>query len=98
MEIEWTEKADRDLDEALGYVADHDPDGATRMLSAVFRVVELLREHPEMGQVVTNLQPSGRLRHIVMGKFRIIYEVVDGVIFVMRVWDARRDPGSFVVE
>jgi toxin ParE1/3/4 len=98
MEIRWTEKAVRDLDEAVDYVADHDPDAAVRMLSLVFRCVERLVENPEMGQEVTDLQPSGRFRHIVKGKFRIIYEVVDETIFVMRVWDARRNPGSFVAE
>jgi|APSaa5957512622_1039677.scaffolds.fasta_scaffold163283_1 plasmid stabilization system protein ParE len=95
MKIEWTEKAVRDLDEAVGYVAEHDQDAAERMLTAIFVGVELLEENPELGQVVMDLEPAGRFRHVVRGKHRIIYEVSNDLICVMRVWDARRDPGTF---
>lgn len=98
MEIRWTHSAVRDLDDAVDYIATRDPEAAARVAALVIEAVESLVEQPEMGAVVRDLQPSGRFRHIVRGKYRIIYEVRDEAVFVMRVWHASRNPAVFSPE
>lgn len=52
-----------------------------------------------MGQVHPDLAPAGRYRYLVVGSFLIVYRLADdGVILVLRVWDARQDPDRLAPE
>lgn len=51
-----------------------------------------IERHPEIGAVASDLLPLARYRHVVCDHYRIIYRIGDQVIWILRVWDARRNP------
>lgn len=51
-----------------------------------------------MGPVARDLTPYGRYRHWVSGHHRIIYRIDSETIWILRVWDARRNPDDLIPE
>ena len=50
MQIRWTEKADRNLDDVEAYIAQDNPEAALRKVLKVIRAVEQLLESPGLGR------------------------------------------------
>jgi plasmid stabilization system protein ParE len=71
---------------------ERNPAAARRFASGILRAVESIGKHPEIGAVTSDLVPHGRYRHLVRGHHRIIYRLTPEVIWILRIWDARRNP------
>lgn len=56
------------------------------------RAVSLLARFPHMGPAAGDLEPPGRYRQLVRGWHRVIYRVEAKTVFILRVWDCRRNP------
>ena len=50
MQIRWTQKANRNLDDVEAYIAQDNPDAAIRMVLKIIRVVEQLLQRPALGR------------------------------------------------
>jgi plasmid stabilization system protein ParE len=96
--VRWSRVADRDLEQAYAYLLERDPPAARRFAAAIFAAVDRLVAHPELGRVARDLEPVGRYRHILSGRYRVIYRVDDEALVILRVWDTRRDPARLRVD
>jgi toxin ParE1/3/4 len=96
--IRWSRPADLDLQAAYSYLAERNPGAARRFAADVLRALEHIRAHPEAGAVATDLLPTGRYRHWICGHHRLIYRIDDERIWLLRIWDSRRDPAHLKAE
>lgn len=70
-EIRWTESAFLDL-EAIGqYIAKDSPYQADRVVNEIRTTPRLLKEHPEIGRVVSETARED-IRELLYGNYRII--------------------------
>jgi toxin ParE1/3/4 len=83
LQVQWTEKANRNLDEVEAYIAQDNPDSAMRVVLKVIRSVEQLPDSPGLGR-------PGRIlgtRELVIGgtPFLVPYRVRGEVIEILAV-------------
>jgi toxin ParE1/3/4 len=71
--LNWTVPALSDLDAIADYIALDNEDAAGRLVPRVFRHVELLVQHPELGSRIPELRPRSRYRQIVEPPCRVFY-------------------------
>lgn len=90
--LRWQDAAVRDLEETHAYLFPHDPEAARRFAATILEAAEELLTFPEMGPVADDLRPAGRYRSVVRGHHRLIYRLEAEIIWILRVWDTRRDP------
>jgi plasmid stabilization system protein ParE len=95
--IRWAHRAGLDLDSAHAFLAERNPDAARRFAAKILGAVRDLERLPEMGVVSRDLAPAGRYRHVVCGHHRIIYRIESEVIWIVRIWDTRRNPEDLEV-
>ena len=93
-EVSLTEDAARDLEEILGYIAEHDdPSKAGHVLDRIEEVVESLATFPERGSHPKELLSLGirDYRQTILKPYRVIYRVVRQRVYVYLIVDGRRD-------
>ena len=83
MQVQWTEKANRNLDEVEAYITQDNPEAAMRVVLKVIRFVEELADSPGLGR-------PGRIpgtRELVIGgtPFLVPYRVRGEVIEILAV-------------
>ena len=87
--------AEVDLLEHLDYIADDNPDAASRFIQAVEKALERLSEMPEIGAVreCDNPRLAGVRRWPVpkFSRYLIFYQVTEDSIRVLRVLHGARD-------
>ena len=64
----------------------------------MLEAAELLLVHPELGPIADDLEPPDRYRSLTRGHHRLIYRIDPEVIWLLRVWDTRRDPRTLKPE
>jgi toxin ParE1/3/4 len=84
LQIRWTEKADRNLDDVEAYIAQDNPEAALRMVLKVIGAVEQLLDNPGLGR-------PGRVpgtRELVVGgtPFLVPYRARGEVIEILAVF------------
>jgi toxin ParE1/3/4 len=88
--IAWTESAWRDLERIADYIAEDSPGYAAAFVRRVRDRARSLDEMAERGRVVPELdQPS--VRELVVGTYRLIYEISDQEVFVLALIHGARD-------
>ena len=95
--LRWQDEAVRDLEKAHEYLFERNPEAARRFAQSIVEAAERLREYPEMGPVARDLRPEGRYRSWICGHHRLIYRIDAEVIWLLRVWDTRRNPEDLQV-
>lgn len=89
-EIRWTESAFLDL-EAIGqYIAKDSPYQADRVVNEIRTTPRLLKEHPEIGRVVSETARED-IRELLYGNYRIIYFVQPNICNIIAVYHAARN-------
>jgi len=96
-EIRWSPAADRDLGHAHEYLKKRNPLAARRLMRSLANALDRLEEFPEIGAVATQLQPEGVYRQVVLGPYLLVYRVAEGVVWILRFWDSRRDPEALTI-
>jgi len=90
LEILWTGPALSDLREIRTFItADGRPLAAKRWAQGIRTRVEALVEHPKSGRRVPEF-PTARYREIIVPPFRIVYQLEDLQILILRVWHSHR--------
>ena len=88
--VAWTEGAHRQLDAAIDFVAEQSLEGALGLLDDILAAVESLEALAERGRVVPEReQPT--IREILVGPYRILYEVTDSDVMILGILHQRRD-------
>lgn len=90
MVISFAESALRDLEEMRAWYTEQGvPDVGARLVAEVFRRVQALADHPDMGRVVPEFdQPF--LRELIQPPFRVVYRRDPQRVRIVRVWRSER--------
>ena len=90
-EIAWTSEAVRCLEGIHEYIAEDNPRAAVDVVRGIYAKVQLLREHPRLGQRYEPIQDR-EVRETTFGHYRIAYLILDEArITVLGVFHGRMD-------
>lgn len=89
-QVVWTGPALKDLEIIAKYIAMDSPRYAERFAQNLVRAPRALREYPRLGRVVPEFEQEA-LRELIMGSYRIIYEIRADTCYVEAVVHASRD-------
>lgn len=98
LKLRWQNAAVSDLEEAHAYLSERNPEAARQFAVTILEAAEQLLDYPKMGPIAHDLRPAGRYRSLVRGHHRLIYRIESEVIWLLRVWDTRRDPRALEPE
>ncbi len=93
-EVRFTQDAEDDLESIHDYVATHrSGDQADALLGGLLERIATLETFPMRGAVPEELADLGStdFRQQLHGPYRLIYRVIDKVVFVVVIADGRRD-------
>jgi plasmid stabilization system protein ParE len=85
----WTERASSDIEAIVRYIARRDPKASGRIGLGIYQRAQILLTHPGAGTVLDELR-EGRWRKLIYRRWKIVYQVLDEVIVVGRVWPAAK--------
>ena len=88
--LEWSPRALKDLAGIAEYIAADSRRYAAETVRKIKARVKPLCQHPHMGRVVPEVGEE-ILREVFMGAYRIIYEIFEGKIGIVRVIHTARD-------
>jgi len=83
-EIEWSSKAENDLNEIIDYIAQDSLEYALSFYEQVRERVENLIQFPKMGRIVPELDEPN-LRELILRNYRIIYRISGKRIQIVRI-------------
>ncbi|MBX3421955.1 MAG: type II toxin-antitoxin system RelE/ParE family toxin [Pirellulaceae bacterium] len=86
--LQFTPAASADLDEILDYIAEDRPHTAVQVVKRIRERCEMLRYHPEMGQLYPKL--GSGIRAIPQQRWVIFYRVESNSVQILRVLDGAR--------
>ncbi len=94
--IKWTPAANKDVQSINNFIAQHDVDAADRQVAAIAGSVEALMTFPRIGVVYRDL-PTGEVREIQSGNYRVFYKIFEAtlVVQIVRVQHVRRRDPTF---
>jgi plasmid stabilization system protein ParE len=88
--IEWTDDGYSSFEEVIQYIAKDSPYYAGIVAEKILLAIEKLMDFPEIGRVVPEYN-NPRIREIIYKNYRIVYKLVEDVIFVVLVVHGSRD-------
>ena len=87
--IIWTSQAVEDVEAIRDYVARDSLHYASLLASRLVSSVESLAEFPDSGRIVPEIGDP-ELRELIVGNYRIVYQVEQGTATVLTVFHAAR--------
>lgn len=98
--VEWSQAAAADLDAIIEVIAHDRPMAALRMFSKIEDRAAALSNHPLRGRIVPELAAvQVRLyRELQVTPYRLLYRVVGDRVFVLGVFDGRRNLEDILLE
>ncbi len=96
----WSEVAERDLGEALSFIARENPDNARNLLDLIRQKAADLETFPERGRIVPELHAEGIsvYRELVIAPWRLQYRIADGEVLVLSFIDSRRNVEDILLQ
>jgi toxin ParE1/3/4 len=88
MKVKWVRLALNDLDEAGEFIAQDNPEAASRVLKRIWDAVQMLADHPHAGRA--GRVPGTRELVIAGTPFIIPYRVAENTIQILRVLHGKR--------
>jgi len=88
-EIEWSSKAENDLNEIIDYIAQDSLEYALSFYEQVREKVENLILFPKMGRIVPELDDPN-IRELILRNYRIIYKILGEKIQLVRLFHGSR--------
>ena len=92
--IRWSRLADLDLQAAHAFLEKRSPGAAQRFAQEILEALAHIEAHPEAGAVAADLLPRGTYRHWICGHYRLIFRIDEDWIWLLRIWDSRRNPAN----
>ena len=91
--VRWTLAASHDLEEIIIYLAQSRPVTARKLYQRIKISCKKLNSSPERCRVVPELQRCSvlRYRELIVSPYRIMFRVDKREVFVVAVYDGRRD-------
>lgn len=94
MKLYWLELAEKDLDSIYNFYAkDKSQKAATKIYNEILNVAEKLIDFPLIGQIEEEIsEEREEYRSLLVRKlFRIIYFIDADSLFIVAIWDCRKD-------
>jgi toxin ParE1/3/4 len=97
--VDITSTAEEDIKEIWGYIARDDSETATRFIQRLKRRIETLERFPLRCPLISeNALMQSHFRHLIYGKYRIIFRVAGSTVIVVRVIQGARLLHAFMLE
>src|SRR5687767_12416769 len=90
--VQLTPLATEDLEVIHDFIAQQSPARAQKAVRELLQRAQSLAAFPELGRIEEALAPAGRYRSLIAGQHKLIYRVDGDIVWILRIWDARRDP------
>lgn len=92
-DILWTQSAVQDLNAIITYISENNPENAQRIFAGLRQECERLQDFATAGRIVPELKKQNILlyRELVIVPWRVIYRVTDNIIYILAVFDGRRN-------
>ena len=97
MVVEWSARARTDLRELHTYIAHDSPYYARRFVEKIFKAVEALTDHPQIGRKVPEADRED-IRELLFQNYRIIYRIKPEHVYIVTVLHGGRDLSGQVVK
>ena len=99
-EVRVTKFAEDDLDEIAEYYNLLSPSYVEKTISEFEKNIMSLKSSPKSGRIVPELARQGieNYRELIQGYYRIIYEIIDTVVYIITVIDGRRNFEKVIFE
>lgn len=89
--VDFSAAADRDLHAIHDYISLDRPSAARRWLRGIKRQIELLRILPLSFEMIPEAEDLElNCRHVIYGNYRVIYQVGESRIYIIRIVHAAR--------
>ena len=88
--VRWAGRAKADLRSAVEYIKKENPASAAAFLGQALETARSLAEFSERGHVVAELDDP-EVRQLLVGRYRLLYEVQADTVWVMRIVHGNRD-------
>jgi len=94
--IRWSANAKEVLKNIFKFYNDRNGSNSysTKLLVEFENAIALLPDNPELGIKTFN---SDKIRYLIKGDYRIIYELNRHTIDILMVWDTRRNPDDLKI-
>ena len=89
-EVRWAQAAFDDLDSIAGYIGKGSPNYAAAFVRDVLEAGFSLAHMAERGRVVPEWQENA-IRELLLGNYRLIYQVTETVVYVIGLVHGARD-------
>jgi plasmid stabilization system protein ParE len=86
MRLQFTHSATRDLTRLRAFIAEKDPQAASRVSRRLGRAIRHLRDHPELGKPQEELP---EVRELVSGDYIVRYIIGEETVTILRIWHGR---------
>lgn len=93
MAVEWSARARTDIRELRAYIAQDSPHYARRFVERIFKAVETLTDHPQIGRRVPETERED-IRELLFQNYRIVYRIKPGHVYIVTVLHGSRDLGG----
>ena len=87
MQIKWTQRASKNLDSILAYIAQDNPPAAKKFLLEILKKIARLEEFPLLGRA--GLVPSTR-ELVIHENYIVFYNVEGEIVQILRALHVRR--------
>ena len=86
----WTVSAERDLVRIHAFLAPVNSKVAAKVVKQLVAGAEQLLNYPQLGVPLDEFSPRD-VRRVIVGDYEVRYEVVDNMIYILRLWHAGGD-------
>ncbi|MBU7006005.1 type II toxin-antitoxin system RelE/ParE family toxin [Phosphitispora fastidiosa] len=99
-QVFWTQTAQQDLKKIIKYIAADSKNHAGRVYDAIKQKAHNLMQMPLQGRIVPELGYYGILnyRELISSPWRIIYKIEGKKVWVLAVFDGRRNVEDLLLE
>ena len=93
VKIIWTERSLTDMEDIAQFIAKDSPKYAKLTVEKIFTQTLVLEKQPRLGRVVPELNDK-KIRELIIGNYRVIYELHEFIVNILTVHHSRRELGK----
>ena len=90
LRLTWSERAQRELDLVVAYVAETSPQNAKAIARRAFARADLLLDHPRQGRRLPENRTDRDIREVFVHRWRLIDEVTPVAVVILAVLHGAR--------